>query len=361
MSLPTRIYLAVAAIALALWLGFMVGADREAPPYASDPGYFLAHSNELTETLVGRVVFSAPAGEGDGARPDVDVPEGALVARVRARDLEGRIAVERSAPVEPSGRFEVTGLPLGTADVAVLLGGRAELVEIGGVVVDDSLWRLDPRLDPIDLGELVTPFEVEVRAPAGLPPAAGHLAWRRAAATLDGGGRPFDGLARVVDGRARFLTTTERIDVVPLIPGVRREIDPSVADGDSIRVGLGAVVDLVVEGPRPDPEAWRVLAHVEPTTGAGADLGGLLGSAAGTVPRHATGQLDGDGLARIPLLTGGPHVLRWFVSREGARIGATIRLDDPGGAFDVVAGGGVQALGRAFPMDEFLAQLSANQ
>lgn len=361
MSLPTRIYLAVVAIALALWLGFTVGTDRAAPLYASDPGYFLAHSGELTETLVGRVALADAGRAGDGERADRDVPEGSLVVRVRATDLEGRVAVERTAPVEPSGRFEVAGLPLGTAEVAVLLGGRAELVEVAGVVVDDSLWRLDPRLDPIDLAGLVAPFGVEVRAPAGLAPVAGHLAWRPAAATLDGDRQPFDGLARVEDGRARFLSTTDRIDVVPLIPGVRREIDPSVQDGDVLRVGLGAIVDLAVDGPRPDPEAWRVLAHFEPTTAAAADLGGLLGTAAGTVPRHSTGKLDGEGRARIPLLSGGPHVLRWFVSREGARIGATLRLDDPGGAFDVSAGGGMQAVRRAFPMDEFLAQLSANQ
>jgi len=355
MSLPTRIYLGVCAVAFAVWLGFIVGTERSAPPYASDPSYFVAHASELTETLYGRVVYDAPSGADEG------VPEGALVVRVRGVDLDRRIAVERTAPVDTGGAFEVRGLPLGTAEVAVLLGGATALATVEDVLVDDSRWRLDPRVDPIDLGGLVAPFEVVLQGPAALGALEGHLAWRPAAPTLDAGAPGFEGLAFVRDGRARFLSTTDHVDVVPLVPGIRRDVEPWVASGDAIRVGPGAILDLAVDGPRPDPATWRVLAHLEPVASAAEDLGALLGGAATSVPRHATGALDEEGRARIPLVAGGRHALRWYVSREGVRITNTVRIEDPEGPLEIAHTGGVQAASRAFPMDEFLARLSARE
>ncbi|MEL6715523.1 MAG: hypothetical protein AAFP86_17215, partial [Planctomycetota bacterium] len=269
MSLPTRIYLALIVAGFGAWIGwvFVGGAARAARPvtYASDPQYFLRHAHLLRGSLRGRVEL-APTEEG----AEVRIPEESLRVSVRGRSRDGRVAVERFAPIDRWGVFEVTGLPYGWADVRVELGVGGELARVEDVRVRRDARDLDRRLDPIALEGTVTPFELRVVDALGAPVEKGRLGWR-AVDWSDASATPFMGVAQVVEGRARFLCTTDLVDAVSLVPGLRADVFAAVAPGEELVVPPGAGIELVVEGPRPDPDEWRVLAHVESTSPIDAD------------------------------------------------------------------------------------------
>ncbi|MEO1698332.1 MAG: hypothetical protein AAFU73_13620 [Planctomycetota bacterium] len=356
MSLPTRIYLALIVAGFGAWIGwvFIGGAARAARPvtYASDPQYFLRHAHLLRGSLRGRVEL-APTEDGD----EVRIPEESLRVSVRARSRDGRVAVERFAPIDRWGVFEVTGLPYGWADVRVELGVGGELARVDDVRVRREARDLDARLDPIGLAGSVTPFELRVVDALGAPVEEGRIAWR-AADWSDDSSSPFVGVAQVAGGRARFLSTSDLVDAVSLVPGLRADVYPAVAPGEELVLPPGAGIELFVEGPRPDPDEWRVLAHVESTSPIDVDAP-LANVRAEGLPLPATA-LDEEGHAWLPVVLGGPYRLTWYVSKARRRTAPTIRVPDPGGDIDVVAAAGPQEFRRTFPMGEFLRRVNAS-
>lgn len=362
MSLATRIYLILVAVLFGAWVGWRVlgtgllgGAETI---YATDSAYFLRHAHELRESLRGRIVVSDPDGGRARGGRSAAIPEGALEVRVRARDLSGDVAVERTAPVDRWGVFEVSGLPLGSAEVAVRLTGGEALVRIERVPVDDGAVRPDPRIDPIDLGGLVTPFELSFTDPLGNPVPSGSLVWRPSVWEPDSEA-PFRGVATIEDGTAAFLSTSEIVDVVPLVAGLRAELVPGASLGEEVRLGPGAGVDLVLDGPLPDPEEWKLLVHLEPIDPP--EERGLLGQVPPAVTLLPAGAVDGTGHAWLPVLDGGRYSLTWYASRARRRTAPTIRIPDVEGPIEVVAAAGPQAVHRAFPMSVFHRRVAASE
>ena len=141
------------------------------------------------------------------------------------------------------------------------------------------------------------------------------------------------------------------------MPGLRREVDHALESGDEFIVGPGAAVDLATDGPLPDGDEWKVLAHLEAVGGDSDE--DPLASVRAEVSTLAATRVDENGRARLLVLDGGAHRLTWYVSKARRRTAPTIRVPDPGGDIEVIAAAGPQPVRRSFPMGEFLRRLNA--
>lgn len=356
MSGPTKIYLAFVALLALIWAGAttFIAAKEPGLRFTSDPDYLLENADRCTAMLRGRV--DVRDANGDAIAP----PEGTLVVEVRARDTEGEIAVRRIGHVQPDGVFEVVALPHGFATVSVQLGGgetvwRAEDVVVGGA------GTLDPRIDPIDLGTDLVGFDLLVRGPFGDPVTTGQLAWRRVGATSAHDDMRFDGIAPIgPDGRARFLTTSDAIDVVSLVPGARTEFFEELYFDSEIDLGPGTTLELSAGDELPDPNDWRVRAILVPVElepqievshlGFGADGTDVQGGR----PIFAELDLQAKSVS-IPMVRAGRYRLTWTArQRRGGHRFKTTKLQDSGEDIVLTSEAGAFRVERPFPMEEFL-------
>ncbi len=358
MSVPTKIYLVVVAVVFVVWMGVstFVAAKDTGPRFITDMGYLLDNSERFTAILRGRVDVR----DVDG-RP-IAPPEGTLVVDVRARDSAGTLAVRRIGSVQPDGVFEVLSLPHGLATVSVQLGGGETIWEREDIVVGGA-GTLDPRIDPIDLGDELFFFEIDVRGPSGAPVTSGQLAWRKVGTQKPGDDVTFDGLAPVgAEGQARFFSTSAVVDAVCMVPGARTELFEELYLDSSIDLGPGIAVDLKVAGELPDAGRWSLRAVLTPVelapkielSGQGL-LGGEGRSELGT---SIYAEVDaGTGRALIPLARGGSYRIRWDALRARRHRFDTLKLPE-GEIIDVPTGPGVYQVESTFPIDAFLRKAS---
>lgn len=358
MSLPTRIYLGLTALLIGGWFLWSLagpgGVGLSRADFRSDPDYLLHHAGKLRLGLGGRIQVRDAIGD------PVEIPPGSLTVVVRA---EGEVAVELSDNVGPDGAFEILGLPEGEATVSVELGAGGVVSTIEGVRLAAHLPQ-DPRLELIDLTGIVFPFTLGLEDTAGAPCPAGHVAWRPSLALAPADGGTFGGVAVVRGGRARFLASADPLDVVSLVPGCSIEVFEMATAGDRLALGVGTTVELTVTGERPDPGEWSLRAVLLPADGQGAaatHFDPTLGAAVQRVWRNPAGELDGEGRARIPVLTQeGSFVLR-YVARKTRR-GSNVEFTLPDGSDQPIAlvdAMGTVRLERPFPMDGFTARLDA--
>ena len=358
MSAPTKIYLVLVAVAFILWMGVStwVGAADSGPRLITDLGYLLDNSERFTAVLRGRVDVRDVDGQ------PIAPPEGALVVDVRARDAAGTLAVRRIGQVQPDGLFEVLSLPHGRATVAIQLGGGETVWERGDIVVGGP-GTLDPRVDPIDLGDQLYFFELAVRGPSGAPATKGQLAWRKVGIQSPGDDVTFDGLAPIGDdGVAKFFCTASVIDAVCMVPGARTQLFEELYLDSSIDLGAGISMELQVVGELPDKDRWSLRAVLTPVDLDPkielADQGLLGGEGRPELGASIFAELDrATGAARIPLARGGRYRIRWDALRRHKHTFDTIKLSE-GEILEVPAEPGVYRIESTFPMDAFLRKAS---
>ncbi|QDV07658.1 hypothetical protein Poly30_31860 [Planctomycetes bacterium Poly30] len=349
MSAPTKIYLVLIAILVIVWAGVstFVAAREPGLRFITDPEDIMRNPERFTAMLRGRVDVRDADGQ------SIAPPEGTLTVHVEARDAAGTLAVRRIGTVQPDGVFEVLALPYGLATVSVQLGFGETIWQREDIVVGGA-GTLDPRIDPIDLGDDLFSFDIEVRGPSGSPVPGGQLAWRRIGSEDD---VTFDGLAPIApDGHARFLSTSSTIDAVCFVPGARTELFEELFLDSSLDLGIGTTVDLEVEGTLPDPERWTVHAVLDPIElrpkvdirREGLDVS----------PGLIYAELDPKtGRVSIPVARGGRYQLTWRVRQNRRHSMKTERLSDVEEVV-VPAEPGTYSLRRAFPIDAFLRKVS---
>ncbi len=348
MSVPTKIYLLIVAITCVVWMGVstFVDAKDPGPNYISDPRILLGHSERFTAMLRGRVDVRDMDGQ------PIAPPEGTLVVDVRARAADGTLAVQRIGTVQPDGVFEVLSLPHGLATVSVQLGGGETIWEREDIVVGGA-GILDPRIDPIDLGDELFLFDLEVRGPGGAPATEGQLAWSKVSAANARDDVSFDGLAPIgPDGRARFFSTEPVIDAVCMVPGARTELFEELYLDSSIDLGPGVVIELVATGELPDASGWSLRVVLVPE-----DLEPKIelsrqGFDAPCAPIFA--QVDGaTGKVLIPVARGGRYGITWGAKPARRHRFDTVKLPE-GLVIEVPSDPGVHRVESTFPIDAFM-------
>lgn len=354
-SAPTKIYLALVTVLLGVWIAMssFVSASHGTPSLLEDWNYRLDHSDELTAVLRGRIALN------DAAGAPLETPEGTLVVEVRSTREDGTPLRPRIAEVQPDGLFEITSLPHGKAVVSVLLGGGEVVERLEGVVIGAE-GVLDPRIDPIDLGDRLFPFTLHVAGPTGEPVEAGRLAWR--ASSGPGDDLKFAGLAPIHDGRATFLTTSPLVDAVCLVPGAQAELFEGLYADDSIDLGPGTTVRVAATGTLPDPEQWSlrvVLVPEDLRPRIEIDSRGLDASTGA----HIAEVDPSTGVAWIPVPRAGTYRLRWWAVQPDRHRFETLKLDADGedAKIDVPLGGGVFEVERAFPIEAFVRKTPARR
>lgn len=353
MSAPTKIYLVLVAAAFVVWMGvstFVVAKDP-GPRYITDMDYLLDNSERFTAMLRGRVDVRDVDGK------PISPPEGTLIVDVRARDAEGTLAVQRIGSVQPDGVFEVLSLPHGLATVSIQLGGGETIWEREDIVVGGA-GTLDPRIDPIDLGDELFFFEVEVRGPSGGPATTGQLAWRKVGTQNPGDDVSFDGLAPIgADGVARFFCTTAVIDAVCMVPGARTELFEELYLDSSIDLGPGISVELVAAGELPDSDRWSLRAVLTPVKLAPKiELSGqgLWRETLDPLGTPVYVELDAEtGTASLPLARGGSYRIRWGALGARRHRFNTIKLPE-GEIIEIPSTPGAYRVESTFPIEAFL-------
>lgn len=350
MSTPTKIYLVLVTMLLAVWaaLSAFQVIGRPGTVFSMDPEYRMRHAGDLTAVLRGRV--DLVDANGDPMEP----PVGALIVDVRATSADGVHNIRRIAEVRADGVFEVSSLPHGNALVAVQLGGGEVVWQAEGIVVGTD-GVLDPRLDPIDLSARLFEFSLVVRDPAGEPANEGRIAWR----SSDGMGddQTFSGVAPVHTGVARFLTTSSMVDAVSLVPGARAELFEGLYPRDVIDLGPGTTVIVEPTGALPDPERWQVRALLEPVEPLPRIDIASHGFAVGDASLYAA--LNEEGRAEIPVPRVGAYRLRWWVRSQREHRFASRKFNGPDELIDVPVGAERHVVRADFPIDEFVRRTPA--
>ncbi len=353
MSGPTKIYLVVVAVLAIVWVSVstFTGAAGPGLRFISDPDELLSNSNQFTAMLRGRVDVR----DAEGA--PIAPPEGTLVIDVQARDSEGTLAVRRIGTVQPDGIFEVLGLPYGLATVSVQLGGGQTIWQREDIVVGGA-GTLDPRIDPIDLGDELFIFDLEIRGPSGGPASGGRVAWRSVGAEMRLDVLTFDGLAPITgDGRARFLTTSPAIDAVCFVPGARAELFEELYIDSHIDLGPGTAIEIHAEGVLPDPGRWTLRAQLDSI-----ELFPKIEVARGPdgdVPAETIFATFDQGVTsvKVPVARGGRYRLTWGVLDQRRHRFSTIKLASDED-IDVPSEPGTYDVSMTFPIDAFLRKLS---
>ena len=208
--LSTRTLLQLLGLMGLLWAvgALPIQCGGETVVFRSDPKYLYDNVRHLSGVMRGRVTLAArehdlplPGEEGDVRLRPLSGMRVAVNAQAHGRPL----AVRRVVEVSPTGTFEVFGLPEGTGTVIVQLGSGAEIWRAEGVPCGRDV-PLDPRLDPIRLGESLHWFELRIFEESGAPARAGHLVWREARSGADSE-RAFEGdaaMTRKIPGRDVF-------------------------------------------------------------------------------------------------------------------------------------------------------------
>lgn len=341
MSAPTRIFLAVIALFALFYGGYSaLGPSRAAEfDHRFGPSYPFPHSSELRGYLNGRVEVG----------PGVQIPKDGLFVDVRAADEGGDVAVRRLVHVSSDGTFEVLGIPKGFARVTVELSSAEIVWEASDVVVGD-LGAVDERLDPIDLGGSVFPFELAFAGPNGELVHEGQFLWRPLAGASDD---VLFGLPTAIRGGvARFLATAEMIDVIPVVPGACVEFFEGVRTGQTVHLGPGTTAQIQVTGELPDPAEWRVFAMLAPVELTPELPMASRGRSATEAVVYA--EVDAAGSALIPVTRAGRYRLHWRVHHARGRSRNPIVFgDDQGSEVTLAHAAGHVLLERRFPMGPF--------
>lgn len=339
MALPTRIFLAASTLLVAAWAWYAAQAADRTVRYRQDAIHRLGHRGDRGGVLRGHVELKGFE----------EIPPGSLHLKVRARAAEGEFAMEESVAVETSGRFECFGLPIGAADVSVELGAGEVVWEARDVAVD-SVGAVDPRLDPIDLGEQVVPIALSLLGPDDRPVEAGWVAWRRSARLTED--VAFGSIVTVTDGRVLLLATDELVDAVALVPGAEPEVFEGVGDGSELMLGPGTTAIVTTIGPRPDPERWNVHVLLHPLELDPAFE--VLGAASSELEGTLAAVLDAQGSAEIPIMFPGRYDVRWYAEEARRGVIQSYPLDGGHAPVELAAGSGWVEIDVEFPLDEFV-------
>lgn len=364
-TLSTRTLLQLLGLMGLLWAvgALPIQCGGETVVFRSDPQYLYDNVRHLSGVMRGRVTLAAGTAEGDLPLPGEDGEErlrplsGMRVA-VNARAREGRLAVRRVVEVSPTGAFEVFGLPEGTGTVIVQLGSGAEIWRAEGVLCGRDV-PLDPRLDPIRLGESLHWFELRIFEETGAPARAGHLVWREARPGADPA-RAFEGDAAIEGGRAIFAATAPSLDVVPLVPGAATELFEGLYGDEELHLGPGVRAVFQATGALPDPERWSVRLSLRPV--------GLEPPLDYAPDRPGAGGLNGPEVvalegrgAELSLARGGAYSLAWWVAPLDAREEVTYRIDGSPAALEIPSEPGLHTLRVEFPMPAFQARVNSTR
>jgi hypothetical protein len=329
--------------------------------FRSDPKYLYDNVRHLSGVMRGRVTLAArehdlplPGEEGDVRLRPLSGMRVAVNAQAHGRPL----AVRRVVEVSPTGTFEVFGLPEGTGTVIVQLGSGAEIWRAEGVPCGRDV-PLDPRLDPIRLGESLHWFELRIFEESGAPARAGHLVWREARSGADGE-RAFEGDAAIEGGRAIFAATGPCLDVVPLVPGAATELFEGLFGDEELHLGPGVRAAFNATGPLPDSEKWSVRLSLRPV--------GLEPAVEYPTDRPGTGVLEGPQVvvlhgreAELSLARGGEYALAWWVAPLDAREEVTFRIDGSPVSLEIPSEPGRHTIGVEFPMTAFQARVDSGR
>ena len=314
--------------------------------FRSDPQFLHDNVHHLSGIMRGRLSLEVPGEEAEGAAQPR--PLAALRVVVLARSTDGRLAIKRTVPVQPTGTFEVIGLPEGEATVLVQLGQGAEVWRAEGVACGRTA-PVDPRLDPIRLEERLHWFELRLFDAEGAPASAGALVWREARSSGDVIGA-FEGDAVVEGGVARFPATAPCIDVVPLVPGAATELFEGLYGGEEVHLGPGVHATFEVDGPRPDVARWDVRLALSPEA--------LLPSigypeeslSQGAPLSRRVAPLE-DGRCEFDLARGGSYATSWWVVSADEGREDSLRIS--GATVEVPAEPGHHRVRVTFPMEAF--------
>ena len=354
MATPTRSLALLGLVGGFLALGAIsLQRGSEAPVYRSDPRYLHDNVHRLSGVLRGRVSLVDVEARDSG---ETERPLSALRVAVLARSADGSLAIKRTAEVQPSGTFEVLGLPEGEATVLVQIGEGAEVWRAEGVACGRDATA-DPRLDPILLADHLHWFDLSLVDAEGAPAGAGRLVWRAAGAPVSGA---FEGDAAVEAGAALFPATSACIDVVPLIPGAAPELFEGIYGGEELRLGPGVRAELSLTGPSPDPADWNVRVALLPTElRPRIEYAGFEASArAGQAPIVGTLR---DRRCSLAFARGGVYHLAWWVAPVGEERGGTLRLPGTPETVGVPAEPGLHQVEVRFPMEAFLERLGRDR
>ncbi len=362
MSGPTKIYLVLVTLLLAMWMAMstLVSAGRSGWGPGGPSGWDgdlderMRNSHLYTAVLRGRVQLRDAAGH------SLPVPEGTLVLDVRPRSSDGTESMPRIAEIQRDGLFEVNALPHGSATLSVLLGGGESVWRLEDIVVGAE-GVLDPRIDPIDLGDRLFPITLHVAGPSGEPVPSGRLAWRPSVGHSDD--QTFAGIAPIIDGQATFLTTSALVDAVCLVPGARAELFEGLFGEDTLDLGPGTTVEVVPLGSLPDPAQWSVRAVLVPEELRPRIEVDSRGYGVGEDSLFA--ELDrASGVASIPVPRAGNYRLRWWVvDRERQRFQSSLKLDgsDEDAQIEVPLDVGAHTFERRFPIEAFVRRTPARR
>lgn len=349
MSAPTRIYLVTVGLLALFWGAYSAYGPSPAAEldYRFDPAYLIHHSAELRGYMSGRVDVG----------PNVEIPKEGLFVDVRAADAGGGVAVRRLAPVSKDGTFEVSGIPKGRAHVTVELGSSEVIWEATDIVVGD-VGVVDGRIDPIDLRGAVFSFELTFAGPEGELVDEGQFLWRPLAGASDD--VLFGTPTAIRAGAARFLATSEMIDVIPIVPGASVEFFEGVRAGQTIHLGPGTTTRIQVTGELPGLADWRVFAMLVPVQLTPELPMGKQGRSATEAVMFA--EVKAERLAVIPVSRAGRYRLHWRVhhARQQSR-NTGVFGDDHGSEITLKHAAGDVLLERRFPMESFARWLQGRR
>lgn len=210
------------------------------------------------------------------------------------------------AAVSNKGAFEFSALEPGIHTLAVFLVGRNLLTKVAGIRVGKGTTTRDPRLDPLDLTELVRAIRLRVRNEGGATVRASVFA--------------------LLGKRSRHLGWSDRELLLPKREELRTvvvqaegyfpvDLGPVAGQRDVVvRAGIAATVRVLPVPHLEEPYSLRVsLVPSTPQQPGPRGRSGRSFSRRGTSPDHAS--VDANGVANLHVLAPGEYRLRFVVRR----------------------------------------------
>jgi len=188
------------------------------------PSGSIVHAREDASSLEGRVLL------------DPNIPtEQVRVQLLMVVGGTGGMTIRLPAELEPDGRFRFSGLLAGVGTLEAGTGKlRVPLARIEDLVVPDSGFCDDPRLQSIDLRGRVHMFELEILDFEGERAHRVAVGWR--VSTPEDEGAQYNRWVAGKDGLVSFASPADLVDLLVFAPGARTE--------ELFGVSYGRTVDL---------------------------------------------------------------------------------------------------------------------